>query len=95
MSMYTDVIAFRSDKDKTYQKHKKVLLACLRADIEKLPKETAEYFDCEYPDKELLQEALTVEIPLHDYSEDMEEGYEILVSEIPEGVYKIRFYNSY
>ena len=93
--MSTHVIGLRTDKDETYQKHLKVLKACIEAGIKKLPEETAIYFDCEYPEEYLAEEALTVEIPSKEYSADMSEGYEIKVSEIPVGVEKIRFYNSY
>ena len=43
----------------------------------------------------LWYEKLEIKIPKHEYSEDMTEGFEIIVSEIPEGVHKIRFVNSW
>lgn len=95
MGMSTHVIGLRSDNDPTYKKHAKVLEACNEAGIEKLPKETALYFKSDYPDLDLLTEALIVKIPTKDYSADMQEGYEIDVKSIPAGVEKIRFYNSY
>lgn len=93
--MSTKVIGFVSPDDETYQKHVKVLKACLDAEIEKLPKETAEYFDSEYPDECLIEEKLEIEIPVQEYSAEAEEGFEILVSKIPKGVHKIRFVNSW
>lgn len=95
MGMSTHVIGLISDQDETYQKHAKVLKACIEAEIDELPKETAKYFGSKHPEEYLLEEKLTVKIPSHDYSEDMQEGYEIIVSEIPKGVHKIRFVNMY
>ena len=69
MSMSTHVIGLRTDKDETYKKHLKVLNACIEADIEKLPAETAKYFDSEYPEKYLAEEALEVEIPRKEWSD--------------------------
>jgi hypothetical protein len=94
--MSTRVIGFRTSNDPIYKKHAAVLRACIDADIEELPKETANYFGTKYPDNYLLEEALQVEIPKTDWSDgDMSEGYEIRVSEIPAGVEIIRFTNSY
>lgn len=95
MGMSTYITGFVSPENETYKKHSKVLLACLDADIEKLPKETAEYFGSGYPEKYLLEEKLSIQIPKHKYCEDMTQGFEIIVSEIPEGTYKIRFTNSW
>lgn len=95
MGMSTCITGFVSPENETYKKHSKVLLACLDADIKELPKETAEYFGSKYPEKYLLEEKLSTKIPKHEYSEDMTQGFEIIVSEIPKGVYKIRFTNSW
>lgn len=95
MGMSTHVIGFVSPENENYKKHAKVLLACIDADIKELPKETAEFFDSKYPSKRLLEENLEIKVPYYEYLEDMNEGYEIIVSEIPIGVHKIRFYNSY
>ena len=95
MSMSTHIKGFVSEENDIYKKHSKVLMACLDAGIEKLPKETAEYFGFEYPEKYLLEEKLEVDIPMHEYHADMVDGFEIIVSEIPAGVYKISFTNSY
>jgi hypothetical protein len=95
MGMSSRVTGFVSPEDENYKKHAKVLNACIDADIKKLPKETAEYFGSDYPEEYLLEEKLETRIPHHDYSADMTEGFEIIVSEIPEGVYKIRFTNNW
>jgi hypothetical protein len=95
MGMSTNIIGFVSPDEETYRKHANVLKACLDAGIEELPKETAEYFGYKYPEECALEEKLQTKVPHHHYSADMQEGFEIIVSEIPKGVHKIRFYNSY
>ena len=95
MGMSTSVIGFISEDDATYQKHAKVLVACHEAGIKQLPIETAEYFGSKYPETYLLEDKLEVKIIAHEYLEGMREGFEVIVDEIPKGVYKIRFVNSY
>lgn len=95
MGMSTHIVGFVSEDDETYKKHSKVLIACNEAGINELPKETAKYFDSKYPSLSLLDDKLEVKIPQHEYSADMTEGFEIIVSEIPKGVHKIRFTNSW
>jgi len=95
MGMSTDIIGLVSSDDKTYQKHAKVLQACIDADIQELPKETADYFGSKYPDEELLEAKLSVEIPKHKYQDESSSGFEIYISSIPKGVNKIRFVNSW
>lgn len=98
MGMSTHIQAFTPDTDETYQKHKKVLIACAEAEID-LPKETAKYFGYTYPEMCALEEKLQVTLKkgvhYRDYNEDMSEGFEIELKDIPKGVTKIRFYNSY
>ena len=95
MGMSTRITGFVSKEDETYKKHSKVLLACIEAGVSELPKETAEYFGSKYPEKYMLEEKLEVKIPMQKYQEDMTEGYEVYVSDIPKGVEKIRFTNSW
>jgi len=95
MGMSTRVVGIISDDDPTYKKHFNVLRACIEADISELPKETADYFGSSTPYYELAVEKLEVKIPKHVIQEDMVDGYDIIVSEIPEGVKIIRFTNSY
>lgn len=95
MSMSTSIKGFVSADNDSYKKHSKVLIACIEAGIEELPKETAEYFGSKYPEKYLLEEKLQTKIKTHLWSNDSAQGFEIIVSEIPEGVHKIRFYNSW
>lgn len=95
MGMSTHVTGFVSPENELYKKHSKVLEACIEAGVSELPKETAEYFDSKWPEKYLLEEKLEMKIPTHEYSDDSSQGFEIIVSEIPEGVHKIRFVNSW
>lgn len=94
MGMSICVQAFINAQDPTYQKHAKVLVACSEADVS-LPKETAEYFGDDSPERYLLEEKLMIEIPIREWNGGSASGYEILVKDIPEGVYKIRFYESW
>jgi hypothetical protein len=95
MGMSTKITGFVSPENENYKKQSKVLIACLEAGIKELPKETAEYFGNKYPYLSLLDEKLEIPIPKHEYSKDMTDGFEIIVSEIPDGVHKIRFANSW
>lgn len=93
--MSTWVIGLRTTNDPTYKKHLAVLEACRAAEIEELPAETAKYFGSSDGYKGLEEEVLQVKIPTTDYREDMSEGYEVKVADIPQGVEIIRFVNSY
>lgn len=104
MGLSTHIKAFTPDNDPEYKKHKKVLLACIEANIS-LPKETAKYFNCEYKqevdegDKYLLEERLEIELKLGDHYKKWQgidsHGFEININDIPKGVTKLRFYNSW
>jgi hypothetical protein len=94
MSMDTSVKAYISDQDETYQKHKKVLLACLEANVS-LPEATAEYFGEDHPEEYLLEKKLQCEVFYEEWSDDNSEGIEIKIEDIPKGVFKIRFVNSW
>jgi hypothetical protein len=95
MSMSMNIKGFVSNKNDTYKKQAAVLMACIEAGIKELPKETADYFGEKYAEKYLLEEKLETEIVYHEYSSETDEGFEIILSEIPSDIYKIRFYNSY
>lgn len=96
--MSTYIQAFIPDTDDLYQKQKKVFIACMEAGID-LPKETAEYFGSQYPEKYLLEEKLIVRmkegVHYKNYNADMQDGFEIELKDIPQGVTKLRFVNSY
>ena len=93
--MSTHVRGFIPDTDPTYQKHKKVLIACHEAGIEHLPTETSDYFGGSSPDLYLLEEKLEVEIPVKEISDGSSNHYEVVLKDIPVGVVKIRFSNSW
>jgi hypothetical protein len=95
MSVTTSVRGFVSPENDKYKKHAKVLIACIEAGVSELPKETAEYFGSKYPEKYLLEEKLEIKIPMQEYIGNAERRFEIYISEIPEGVHKIRFVNSW
>ena len=96
MGISTHVKGFISQEDSEYIKHSKVLKACIEAKVSNLPKETAEYFGGDYPEEYLLEEKLEVNIPKYHWTDGFySSGYEIIVSEIPKGVHKIRFTNSW
>lgn len=95
MSMSTHVKGFIPATDPTYIKHSRVLVACCEAGIKELPKETAEYFGSKYPEKYLLEEKLEVSIPVEEIHDNSGIKYEVMLSQIPEGVEKIRFVNSW
>lgn len=96
--MSTNIYAFTPDTDPTYQKHKKILLACKEAEVS-LPKETAEYFWENDPEEYLLEQKLQVELEkwvhYEEYNEEYWAWFEIDVSKIPQWVSKIRFLNSW
>jgi hypothetical protein len=95
MGMSTHVTALRSKDSEEYQKHAKVLRACIDAEIMKLPEETAKFFDSEDPEEYLLTEKLELEINYIDYHGDCESGIEVKISDIPESCEVLRFYNSH
>jgi len=96
--MSTHIKGFIPDVDTEYQRHKKVLLACLEAEVD-LPKQTAKYFNSEFGYLRLLEEKLEVELieGVHylKYNGDMTAGFDVDLLALPKGVTKLRFYNSY
>lgn len=94
MSASMSVLGLRTKEDPTYKKNLKVLIACVEAGVKKLPEEVAEYFDSEYAEMCLAEEVLTMKLPLNKWRDKYYGGYELKVSEIPEGVETIRFYIS-
>lgn len=95
MGLDTFIVGFISDETDIYKKHAAVLIACIAAGIKELPTETAEFFGSKYPSTSLFEEVLQVKIPYKQSSKDTNDFFEILVSDIPKHVHKIRFTNSY
>lgn len=98
MGMSTHIEAFIPDTDAEFQKHKKVLLACLDANIS-LPEESEIYFGSKWPDLYLLDEKLKFNLVFKshyvEYKSGDSDGFEIDLSKLPKSVSKIRFYNSW
>tara|TARA_Y100000310_G_scaffold345655_1_gene467795 strand:+ start:14815 stop:15081 length:267 start_codon:yes stop_codon:yes gene_type:complete len=88
--MTTHVVGFKPP-DKKWKEMKAVWDACNDANI-KIPDDVCEYFGEEDPDDEGVSVKLKIMDWSNEYSED---GYELKVSDIPEDVKVIRFYNSY
>ena len=92
--MSTHIIALVPDNDPEYQKHKKIFDVCTAAEVS-LPVETEQYFKgCDVPE-EKLQVKLLYGVHYKEWSADMQEGFEVDITTLPQGVRTIRFYNSY
>ena len=95
MSMSTYVKGYRSPDDADHQKHLKVLRVCREVGVS-LPEETSDYFEGVTPEYIDPDSTLEVDIPVHSVLPDSDTvGYEVILSEIPQGVHKIRFANSW
>jgi hypothetical protein len=91
MSRSIYVKGYRSPNDEKHQKHLKVLKVCREVGVS-LPEETSDYFDGIRPEYIDPDSTLEVKIPVHEVvPRPGSEGYEIILSEIPQGVYKIQF----
>jgi hypothetical protein len=96
MGMSTHIIGLVSKDNDLYQKHAKVLIACIEAGVQKLPEETAKFFNEEYAEKYLLDDILKIEVPYTINKSDFTKMiYEIKVSEIDPKTDIIRFINSW
>ena len=89
MSMSSHVIGFKPPDEK-WRQMKLVYDTCKTAGVD-VPETVSEFFNYETPD----DMGVEVEIPVHEYSDDMQEGFEVYVSELPADVKVIRFYNTY
>lgn len=92
MGMSTHVYGFREPNDH-WRRMQAVWKACVDAGIE-IPGDVDAFFDGEVPD----DSGVRVKLPsraVRPYSEDMQEGYEVVLDELPEDLTTIRFVNSY
>lgn len=91
MSMSSNVFGIRLPNAK-WKEMKSIWDACNKAGVT-IPKEVEQFFDYEEPDPS------GVVIPLEDiaqkFSAEMQDGFEIKLSELPDGIEVIRFVNSY
>jgi hypothetical protein len=95
MGMSTSVRAFIPDTDETFQKHKKVLIACREAGIS-LPKESVDYFGYDETGDWVLEKKLEISLgkeTLKEWSDNSSQGFEINIADLPKGVTKLRFAN--
>ena len=92
MSMSINVLLLRDKNNERHQKNLKVLEACKEAEVP-LPDRIAKYFgEDENPDF-----PLEIEFEPREWRSEKgydEEGYEIDIDSLPEGVKTIRFYMS-
>ena len=93
--MSTYIKGYIPATDPLYVKHANVLKACFEAGIKELPEETAKYFGVKNPEPCMLEEILEVKIPVTEIFNDSRVHYEINIKDIPQGVEKIRFTNSW
>lgn len=89
MGMSTHVVGIRQP-DALWYKHKAVWDACVAANVQ-VPQITLEFFGGTSPDPA----GISVPVPIRAWAADMQEGFEIDVSEIPSSVITLRFYNSW
>ena len=92
MGISSHVIFLRSKNDPEFKKKAAVLNACMDAGIEP-PEEIMEYFNHSYEEDSALE--IEGKVRIWDPQDGGRQGFEIFVSEIPEGTERIRFYNSW
>ena len=89
MGMSTHVIGFRPP-DETWHKMKAAWDACAAVGLEP-PESVVRFFNYESPDAAGVE----VEIESREYCGEMQEGIEVDIDALPEGVRVIRFINSW
>jgi hypothetical protein len=95
MSMSTHVIGIKEPTEE-YRKKYEAYRACEAAGVS-APKEVRDFFGgiaFKYVDPTGMTIALDKSC-IHEWKADMSEGYEIEVAKIPEGVTRVRVYNSW
>ena len=98
MSMSTHVYGFRNPyedtpENKHWQAMERAYHACEAAGIP-IPDEVDEYFQGEPPPRDAGQ-PIDISAAVDDYKGEMEEGFDITLGDLPEGVFMIRVVNSY
>lgn len=96
--MSTHIEAFIPDTDPMYQRYKAVAIACMENNVT-LPEEVANYFNHRHAFPGMFDAKLSVKLELDkDYTEWHDEsnrGFEVDLTKLPQGVTKLRFYNSW
>lgn len=94
MSMSMSIKAFNTNQGEKYEKHKQILLFCAKMKVS-LPIETSDYFNCKYPDLDLLEKNIEVRLVesehYEQFSEDMEQGYYVNLNNLPKNATTLRF----
>lgn len=93
MSMSTHVVGFKPPDDK-WKRMKEVYDACVKAKV-KIPDEVLKFFEYEEPDSAGVQVRLQGTHCCVEFNRDSQQGIEIDVAKLPEGVKYIRFFNSF
>ena len=76
--------------DEKWLKMKEVYDSCKKAGVD-TPNEVKKFFNYEEPD----DAGVEIDIKTHDYAEEMIEGFDVHLSEVPEDVKILRFYYVY
>jgi len=90
MGMSTSVIGFK-EPDERFKKMYAIYKACEEADVD-IPDEVDDFFEGEPPDPRGVK---VYDLPVKPYNENMEDGYELRLSEVPKDITVIRFSNSW
>ncbi len=91
--MRTNIVGFRPPGP-DWNKMKAIWDACEAADIP-VPASVLHYFHHEKPDQSGVTIDLEDDPAVSEYSAEMEKGYEVDLSKLPDGIKIIRFYNSW
>ncbi len=90
MGMSIHIVGVRPKNEK-YKEMEKIWNLCLENRIS-IPVEVEEFFNGERPGEDIL---VDLEKLASEHRSDTEDGFEIKVKDIPEGIESIRFFNSY
>lgn len=93
MSMSTHIVGFRPADDK-WRKMKAVYDACQDAGTQ-VPDSVIRFFDYAPPDEAGVEVDIEKTDAVTEWRGDMREGFEVDLTQLPEGITVIRFYNSY
>lgn len=89
MGMSTRVVGF-CPPDEKWQQMKAIWDACEQAGMS-IPHEVEKFFNWETPD----EAGIEIELEPLEYATESREGYDIILSTLPEAIDRIRFYNSW
>jgi hypothetical protein len=93
MSMSTPVVGIRPPDD-AWKAHKAVWDACIKAGVD-VPRKTLDFFEGESPDDAGVLVGIDDGPAVSEWQDDCSQGFEVDISSLPEGIKRIRFYNSW